>query len=709
MPRPSPPQSPVRAAHRHWAAFLAPAYLIFLVFLRDRFASGPVFLYAAAAGGLTFLIVLAWNLFGRRSGGRLPDSEAILIWGGAVGLVAHVLFPVVAWSRAVPGALFFALGMRLPSHLSVPISILLISWFAAMTRVPGLVTLEALSTAAMAAVAGAAGAFVRRRLRRSESEEEAAREGVARSRSMVLPWEEPHPADRKPAEAASEETVLLRREIELRDGVRRALESVLPLTGASHAAFLAASHAPGNPRHDGILVSLGERRLREFTVPETYVPVREATVFHRPFVEEGPDAARYSPWEKAGNSPPTGIAAVPVMREGTVEGVILVVREEEGPWTEPVVPLLELVAYFTGREIDRTRAQHQGERHLLREDWYHRMVRKMAQIRRAEDAEGADDILKRRERVYAEAVTEVRRQAGASRVLLVGSADGGQKGWIAWEETAEGARSAEHPEPLEDSYVAWVIRKGTQRIFSEAQGPPHGQEVLPPCWQVAGERSFLVLPVAGSGVFRGALVCAHPEERRFHRQHADLARDVAEVMQLGLSHVEHLEALTRRAATDGLTGLSNRKAFLARIEEDLGRLDGRHPCAVVMLDIDHFKRINDTYGHPFGDEVLRRVSGILGKAVRKGDAAGRYGGEEFVLYLHMAGPAMAQEVAERFRRMIRQARIPREGKEITITASFGVACAPAHGKEAGILLKRADEALYLSKQRGRDRVTVYPG
>jgi len=128
-----------------------------------------------------------------------------------------------------------------------------------------------------------------------------------------------------------------------------------------------------------------------------------------------------------------------------------------------------------------------------------------------------------------------------------------------------------------------------------------------------------------------------------------------------------------------------------------------------MLDIDHFKRVNDTYGHPFGDEVLRRVAGILGKAVRKGDAAGRYGGEEFVLYLHMADPAMAQEAAERFRRMIRQARIPHEGREITVTASFGVACAPAHGKEAGVLLKRADEALYLSKQRGRDRVTVYPG
>jgi diguanylate cyclase (GGDEF)-like protein len=128
-----------------------------------------------------------------------------------------------------------------------------------------------------------------------------------------------------------------------------------------------------------------------------------------------------------------------------------------------------------------------------------------------------------------------------------------------------------------------------------------------------------------------------------------------------------------------------------------------------MLDIDHFKRVNDTYGHPFGDEVLRRVAGILGKAVRKGDAAGRYGGEEFVLYLHMTGPEKASEVAERFRRMIRQARLPHEGREVSVTASLGIACSPAHGRKPDDLLRRADEALYLSKNRGRDRVTLYPG
>jgi diguanylate cyclase (GGDEF)-like protein len=180
-------------------------------------------------------------------------------------------------------------------------------------------------------------------------------------------------------------------------------------------------------------------------------------------------------------------------------------------------------------------------------------------------------------------------------------------------------------------------------------------------------------------------------------------------MQLGLSHVERLESLTKMATTDGLTGLSNRKAFLERLAVDLARLDGRHPCGVVMLDIDHFKGVNDTYGHPFGDEVLRGVASVLGKGVRKGDTAGRYGGEEFVLYLHMADTERARDGAERFRRMIRQIRFAHAGREVAVTASFGVACSPHHGKGVEELLKHADEALYLSKERGRDRVTVYPG
>jgi len=709
MPQPNRPRSPARVARRHWAAFLAPPYLLALLFLRGRFPEGPVFPAAATTGFLLFLSSLAWNLLERRKEGRLPDREAILVWAGVAALEIHVIVPAVAQTRTVPATLFFLLGFLLPPHIAVPSAIACAVWFPAMARGHGPVAAEAWATVAMAALAGTAGIFLRRKAGGVPEPRDPAREAIERGRSMVLPWEESPAGTQKPEATGAEEAALLRREVELRDGVRRSLETVLPLTGASHAAYLLPSRTPGSPHLEGVFASSGGREPEEFRVPESYLPVRQATVFRRPFFVEGPDAAQYSPRQPGHGIRPTGVAAVPVLREGEPEGVLLAFREEEGRWAGPVIPLLELVAFFVGREIERVRAHHRGERVRLREDWYHRMVRRMAQVRAAGAEEGDEDIRKRRERVYAEAAGQVRIQAGAGRVLLIASVDGGRKGLLVREETGAGGRGEETPVPLGDSYAGWVIRTGSQRLFSEPQGPPRNQNVLPAGWRVEGERSFLVFPTGVPGGFHGAMVCTHTEERRFHRGHADLVRDIAEVMQLGLSHVEHLETLTRRATTDGLTGLSNRKTFLTRLAEDLARIDGRHPCAVVMLDIDHFKRINDTYGHPFGDEVLRRIGGILGKAVRKGDAAGRYGGEEFALYLHMTDPEHAREVAERFRRMIRHARFLLEGREVTVTASLGVACSPAHGVGAEELLKRADEALYLSKNRGRDRVTLYPG
>jgi len=495
--------------------------------------------------------------------------------------------------------------------------------------------------------------------------------------------------------------------MDLQEGIQGALERLLPLIGAAHVAYLSPARAPGTARHEGLVASQGQGTPRAFAVPDTYVPVREAAVFRRPFREEGPAARMYALSGFGTQGHPTGIAAVPVFRGETVEGVLLAIREDEGGWPDSVTSLLELVAFIVGRDIERTRLLHQGERYLLREDWYHRMVRKMAQVGGAE-GEPEEGLRLRRQKVYAEAVGQLRRQVGADRALLIGTSDGGKTGWITWEETESGGEGSEQPEALEGSYAGWVIRTGSRRIVSDIRGAS-GQGVLPPAWAKEEERSFLMLPVAEVGGFRGAVVCCHGEEKRFHRQHAEIARDITEVMQLGLSHVGHLEMLTKRAETDGLTGLANRKSFLRRLEAELSRLDGRHPLGVIMMDIDHFKRINDTYGHPFGDEVLRGVSAVLGKAIRRGDSAGRYGGEEFVLFLPMADPVKAVEGAERFRRMIRQTKFLDGGKEVAVTASFGVSCAPGHGNSPDELLKKADEALYLSKQRGRDRVTLYPG
>ena len=692
---------------RYFAGLSAPAYLLALLLLRERIPGGVPFLLSAGIGPLAAAYFFVSYLHARKRDDRVPDLLPLLAWAGAAAMEIHAFVPQVARTGVVPAALFFGLALRFPPRLSVPAILCVDAWLAA---VPGPIEKEIYYISAMALIAGAAGVAVRGRYRRGGLEENGVQEAIARSRTLVLPWEDSGNDGLPATGEMTEESSLLRREEELKDGIRQALDRLLGLTGASHVAYVARSGSPGTALHEGFLLSRGSSVSREISLPDTYVPVREATVFRKPFLEVGPGAMRYAPWESGPGSAPSGVAAVPVVREGVVEGVLLAVREEEGPWRDPVIPAMELAGHFVGRDIDRMRELHQGDRYFLRGDWYHKMVRRMAEVGTEGDPEPADGAHSGRETVYAETAEQVRRQVDAERVLLVESGEDAGNGRVVWETSAEGrGPGPEGYEPIGDSYVGWVIRNGTQRIFPGSAGPPRSQGVLPVSWEREGERSFLVLPMGGWVGFRGALVCAHPQEKRFQKHHAEIARDITRVMQLGLSHVEQIESLTKKATTDGLTGLSNRKAFLERLAQDLARLDGRHPCGVVMLDIDHFKGINDTCGHPFGDEVLRGVASVLGKGVRKGDTAGRYGGEEFVLYLHMADTGRAREGAERFRRMIRQIRFAHAGKDISVTASFGVACAPHHGNDVEELLKHADEALYLSKRRGRDRVTVYPG
>ncbi|RME21235.1 MAG: GGDEF domain-containing protein [Deltaproteobacteria bacterium] len=169
------------------------------------------------------------------------------------------------------------------------------------------------------------------------------------------------------------------------------------------------------------------------------------------------------------------------------------------------------------------------------------------------------------------------------------------------------------------------------------------------------------------------------------------------------------QALTRLASIDGLTGALNRRAFLARCREELHRAGrNRRPLCLVMLDLDHFKRINDTRGHAVGDLVLREAAARLRQRMRESDVLGRLGGEEFAVLLPETGLAEAREVAERLRRVLADSPIRARGVEVAITASFGVAPVDA-ADDDGVerALQDADTALYRAKEAGRNRVVPH--
>jgi len=175
------------------------------------------------------------------------------------------------------------------------------------------------------------------------------------------------------------------------------------------------------------------------------------------------------------------------------------------------------------------------------------------------------------------------------------------------------------------------------------------------------------------------------------------------------------DLLTQRAQVDALTGLRNRAYLDERLAEEVAQsMRTERPLSLIMMDLDHFKSINDTYGHPFGDLVLQRIGDSLARSIRPCDVACRYGGEELAIILTDTPLAGAQSVAERIRAQIREMALSPRGKSIVVTASFGIAetldvAAGSRDLRASALLSAADLALYTAKREGRDCVRLHRG
>src|SRR5205823_2560884 len=179
----------------------------------------------------------------------------------------------------------------------------------------------------------------------------------------------------------------------------------------------------------------------------------------------------------------------------------------------------------------------------------------------------------------------------------------------------------------------------------------------------------------------------------------------ADVCATAIQNARHFERARNLANVDGLTGIYNRRYFEQRILEELERsLRYYGSMALLMIDIDQFKKLNDEFGHLLGDEVLRQVSSIFEQHLRKLDVVCRYGGEEFAILVPETPGSRAVGVAEKLRKIIETWNFPGVPRPVTI--SVGVAEFPTDGRSRDELMKAADDALYLAKQQGRNRVVA---
>ena len=224
-------------------------------------------------------------------------------------------------------------------------------------------------------------------------------------------------------------------------------------------------------------------------------------------------------------------------------------------------------------------------------------------------------------------------------------------------------------------------------------------------------RSYLVVPVCLHDQVLGLLRLDSDTPGQFSAEDGERLQPLANVAAIALENARLFGEVQRLAITDGLTGMHTRRHFFELAERELNRARRfQHPVSAIMLDLDHFKQVNDTYGHAVGDQVLRVVAERCGESIRDIDILGRYGGEEFAVILPGTDLPGAQTMAERLRRSVADAPIPTDKGDLTVTISLGVASS-AQGQdddEKGVaaLLNRADAAMYAAKQAGRNRVAV---
>ncbi len=276
--------------------------------------------------------------------------------------------------------------------------------------------------------------------------------------------------------------------------------------------------------------------------------------------------------------------------------------------------------------------------------------------------------------------------------------DGFDQGWLDSGTRAPGASYTNLPA---GDYTLRVeaSQAGQDTVLASLSLPisiaPHWYETL---WARLGMGVLTILAVFGIVQARtGAL---HRQRSRLEAEIADRTRDL----------VAANARLDMLASTDPLTGLLNRRRFMELAAAEQLRA-GRHqrPLSLLLIDLDHFKRVNDQHGHRMGDAVLRTAAAILSGAIRGSDLAARFGGEELVLLLPETDLAGAAGMAERLRQAFAATTTSLDGKDVRVTASLGVAAWRGPGESLDALLHRADQALYAAKHAGRDKVMVAAG
>ena len=500
------------------------------------------------------------------------------------------------------------------------------------------------------------------------------------------------PATLRQASEDARRSRQVERDLELSDDLVR-LVAVARASLSAHSVLFFAVDRGRNQAHlraaDGPAALVPDLSLALTLDPFAFVLDRRQPFYATDFPRLLHELPYYRGTVKAG-----ALLAVPVLTGETVAGVLVADRLEVQSLTGRDPGLLEAFAELAGDAILRARAAQRREEMEVEFKAAYDVSRRLAVM--TQPAHVRRHLLRSAQDLVPFEAAAIAMMDDADTRYTLETA----MGWAAPFQGREVARG-------EKTWTAWVLANAEEAfLLDHVAGARDRMPILVLDEGSARAESLLAIPLRGRNRNLGALVLAGPRGA-FTASAARVLGILANQAAATLSVIHLKEWHKELAEHDALTGLFNRRAFddhLARAIAREDRQGGRF--ALLLLDVDHFKKLNDTYGHPAGDAALAGVARLLDRLLRKGDLAARYGGEEFVAILPGSDEAGALRMAERVRQALEKERLVFSGARLALTASFGAAVWPADGREPAALLAAADRALYAAKTAGRNRVAA---
>ncbi len=399
-----------------------------------------------------------------------------------------------------------------------------------------------------------------------------------------------------------------------------------------------------------------------------------------------------------GPSPVRAVCALPIFEHGALRGVLVVDRAQDKAFTQQEIDLVDEAGRYAVRAIQNERVFVQLERAKVEQGKLYRAAEALGAATTEADviAAGVKSAREITSVDYA-AVTlydektkshEIRAVSGDDEGAVVGQTFRHNAGLVSM------VVQNRHPLPYRGEYD-----ERRQIVFTKRLAPPS----MP---------SIVVLPLCVHDRALGAIVLGSKRGKAFGDGVRGTLEVLASHMAVSLANARMVKRLEELATLDGLTGLYNKRAMLEMADQKILAAKRFHrKLSVLVADIDHFKKVNDTYGHDVGDVVIKGLGDILRRAKRNTDAVARFGGEEFVIICEETDARGALLLAERVREELKKTVFHAPGKgatqSLSVTCSIGIATFPDAGETWEEMFKASDEALYVSKRSGRDRSTAW--